>query len=309
MRAWRDLGLVVLCWTLVSASTSAQTSATASRAAALVGLARTARDQGHRESAAIYFRDADRLTPFTGPLLVEDFWAAHAARVPEATSVGERVLAANPREARVRDGLIGLAVAAGNEDQAARLAGQGHVLDSTAALWPRRLGESHLRMRQYLLGAGQFLVASTASGAEASDLAQMAFCLELAGDKGAAARAWLGVPEALWSSRTDWTESRARAVAPAPAPPVRRAAAPARTEAQIVAEQQRRLSIQPCATEPLAALEERGNGEPFVGAVAARPPDCPGHADWVSRAVERLIAEGAFDSRDRAGAARGRKRR
>ena len=150
MRAWRDLGLVVLCWTLVSASTGAQTSTTASRAAALVGLARTARDQGHRESAAIYFRDADWLAPFTGPLLVEYFWAAHAARMPEATSVGERVLAANPREARVRDGLIGLAVAAGNEDQAARLAGQGHVLDSTEALWPRRLGESHLRMGQYL---------------------------------------------------------------------------------------------------------------------------------------------------------------
>ena len=98
MRAWRDLGIVVLCWTLASASIGAQTSATESRVAALVGLARIARDQGHRESAAAYFRDADRLRAFTGPLLVEDFWAAHAAQTPEAALVGERALAANPRD-------------------------------------------------------------------------------------------------------------------------------------------------------------------------------------------------------------------
>ena len=123
----------------------------------------------------------------------------------------------------------------------------------------------------------------------------MAFCLELAGDKLAAAQAWRDVPEALWSSRIDWTESRARAAAPAPAPPVRRAAAPARTDAQIVSDQLRRLAAHPCATEPLAMLEQRGNGEAFVAAIAARPTDCPQHGDWASRAVERLIADGAFD--------------
>jgi tetratricopeptide (TPR) repeat protein len=261
-----------------------------------VGLARTARDQGRVEEAAVYFRDADRLQPFNGPLLVEYFWAAQAARTPHAASVGERVLAANPREARVRDGLIGLAVAAADEKLAARLADEGRVLEPGAALWPRRLGESHLRAGQYRQGAGQFLVASMTAGAEDADRAQMAFCLELAGDKAQSARAWNELSEALWSSRSDWTESRARALAPAPAPPVRRATAPAATQAERVAEQVRRLANAPCATQPLEALESVSDAEAFVAAVASRPAGCADHAAWTSRAVERLIGGSAFQA-------------
>ena len=203
------------------------------------------------------------------------------------------MLAANPREARVRDGVIGLAVAAGDEKLAARLADEGRVLEPRASLWARRLGESHLRAGQYRLAAGQFLVASTATGAEDADFAQMAFCLELAGDKAASARAWNELSEALWSTRSDWTESRARTLAPAPAPPVRRAAAPAPTEAERAAAQLRKLSDDPCAIQPLEALEAMAS-EAFVQAVANRPSTCRNHAAWTSRAVERLIADGAF---------------
>jgi hypothetical protein len=251
MRSWRNLGLVVLCWTLVSASTGTQTSSTASRAAALVGLARTARDQGHRESAAIYFRDADRLASFTGPLLVEYFWAAHAARLPEATSVGERVLAANPREARVRDGLIGLAVAAGKEDQAARR--RSRATSSMRRSLVRGGWASHLRRGQHRLGAGQFSW-PTASGAK-SDLARWRSASSWPATR-ARPPHWLGVRK-----RFGQPNGLDREPCPRRRPhrsPVRRGAAPARTEAQIVAEQQRRLDS---AVRDRTAGGSRGAGQ------------------------------------------------
>ena len=235
---WR-IGVLSACLALSPAASMAQSVSDASRAAALVGLARTARDQGRAEEAASHFRDADRLQPFNGPLLAEYFWAAQAARTPQAIPVGERALAANPRDARVRDGVIGLAVAAGDEQLANRLAKEGRVLDPTAGLWARRLGESYLRQGEYKRAADQFLIASTAVDNADADRAQLAFSLELSGDKAASVRAWNDLSEALWSSRMDWTESRARALAPAPAPPVRRAAAPAPTEAERIAEQSR----------------------------------------------------------------------
>lgn len=294
MKTWRRIGVLWACLALSPAAGIAQTVGDASRAAALVGLARTARDQGRAEEAASHFRDADRLQPLNGPLLVEYFWAAQAARAPQAGSVGERALAANPRDARVRDGLIGLAVAAGHEQLANRLADEGRVLDPAAALWARRLGESYLRQGEYRSAADRFLVASTAVGSADADRAQLAFCLELAGDKAASARAWNELSQALWSSRSDWTESRARALAPAPAPPVRRAAR-APTESERVAEQRRVLAAAPCATRPLEVLEGIGNGDAFVAAVAGRPTTCEDRAAWTSRAVERLIAEDAFE--------------
>ena len=294
MKAWRRTGVLWACLALSPAAGIAQSVGDASRAAALVGLARTARDQGRAEEAASYFRDADRLQAFNASLLVEYFWAAQAARIPQAVSVGERALAANPRDARVRDGLIGLAVAARQEQLANRLAEEGRSLDPAAALWARRLGESYLRQREYRRAADQFAVASTAVGSTDADRAQLAFCLELSGDKAASARAWNELSAALWSTRSDWTESRARALAPAPAPPVRRAAR-APTESERVAEQLRVLAAAPCAAHPLEVLEGIGNGDAFVAAVAARPAACEDQAAWTSRAVERLIADDAFE--------------
>ncbi len=110
-----------------------------------------------------------------------------------------------------------------------------------------------------------------------------------------AARAWSEIPQALWSSRPDWVESRARALAPAPTPQVRRATAPAPTADEIRAQQSRALAESPCAVEPLAVLERMPDSTAFIEAVATRPVDCGDRAPWTSRAVERAIADSAFD--------------
>ena len=68
MKTWRRIGVLWACLALSPAAGIAQTVGDASRAAALVGLARTARDQGRAEEAASHFRDADRLQPLNGPL-------------------------------------------------------------------------------------------------------------------------------------------------------------------------------------------------------------------------------------------------
>ena len=275
----------------------AQSDPARTKVAAMVGLARTARDQGRADAAAAHFREADRIQPLSGALLVEYFWAARLAGQPDATAIGTRVLAANPRERNVRDGLVGLLAARGDEAQVARLVEEGRALEPTSALWSRRLAESHLRSGRHLQAAEAFKSASTLVGAEPQDLAQWALALELAGDKPRAARAWSDIPPALWSSRGDWAESRARALAPAPTPQVRSATAPARalTLDDIRAQQLRVLAQRPCAVEPLSLLERMPESGAFIDAVSTRPVDCPERAMWTSRAVERAIAEGAFD--------------
>ena len=92
----------------------AQSDPARTKVVAMVGLARTARDQGRADAAAAHFREADRIQPLSGALLVEYFWAARLAGQPDATAIGTRVLAANPRERNVRDGLVGLLAARGD---------------------------------------------------------------------------------------------------------------------------------------------------------------------------------------------------
>ena len=295
MSAGRRLGVALLCCTISSGAGIAQTVAGDARVTALIGLARTARDQGRAGAAVTYFRDADRLQPFAGALLVEYFWAAHAAGAPAAAELGRRVLGANPRDARVRDGLIGLAAAAGDEARVGRLADEGRTIEPSSALWPRRLGESYLRSGKYTAAAQQFLAASMAANAESGDRAWWALALELSGDKSGAARAWAELPAALWSQRPDWTESRARALAPPAVVAARSVPPPPLTPVEIEVEHRRRLARQPCELEPLRALQALPDGSAFVDAVAARPADCGGHAEWTSRAVERLIADGSFE--------------
>jgi tetratricopeptide (TPR) repeat protein len=275
--------------------TDAQTGATDTRITALVGLARTSRDQGRFDASAAAFRDADRVRPLGGALLVEYFWSAHRAGAADAMEVGQRVLAANPRESHVRDGLIGLAAAARDEARVVQLAEEGRLLEPASALWWRRLAESHLRSGRPLLAADGFSAASGLTGGEAADRAQRALALELAGDKPRAILAWSEVPEAIWSGRSDWVQSRARAFAPAPAPPVRRAAAPAPTPEQTAAAQHATLERMPCAAEPLAALDRLADGRWLIAAVAARPMQCVDRVKWISRAAERAIAAGAFE--------------
>ena len=85
-------GVLWMCLALGPAAGFAQTVGNASRAAALVGLARTARDQGRVEEAAAYFRDGDRLQPFNGPLLVE-YLLGRAGRADAASRVDRRARA------------------------------------------------------------------------------------------------------------------------------------------------------------------------------------------------------------------------
>ena len=205
------------------------------------------------------------------------------------------MLAANPRERNVRDGLVGLLAAKGDEAQVTRLVEEGRALEPTSALWFRRLAESHLRSGRPGQAAEAFKTASALVGAEPQDLAQWALALELAGNKPGAARAWSDVPPALVSSRSDWVESRARALAPAPTPQVRSATAPALTPDDIRAHQLRVLAERPCAVEPLAVLEGMPESGPFIDAVTTRPVDCGDRALWTSRAVERAIADSAFE--------------
>jgi tetratricopeptide (TPR) repeat protein len=278
-----------------AAATEAQPDTVRTRVAALVGLARTARDQGRVEASAAHFRNADRTQPLAGALLVEYFWAARLAGAGEAPTIGARVLAANPRERNVRDGLVGLLAARGDEAEVTRLVDEGRALEPTSALWVRRLAESHLRSGRPGPAAEAFKTATTLAGAEPQDLAQWAFALELAGNQPGAARAWSTVPPALVSSRSDWVESRARALAPAPTPQVRSATAPALTPDGIRLQQVRALAERPCDVEPLAVLERMPESGAFIDAVAIRPVDCADRAAWASRAVERAIADSAFE--------------
>ena len=72
--------------------------------------------------------------------------------------MGERVLAANPREAQVRDGVVGLPRREGDEAHVARLAEEGRALEPTSALCGLgALAKATFARGQYLQAAGQFL--------------------------------------------------------------------------------------------------------------------------------------------------------
>jgi tetratricopeptide (TPR) repeat protein len=285
----RALACVVLTLALVGGDAVAAAQPSDPRVAALVGLARTARDQGRPADAVRYFRDADARAPFDRPLLIEYFWAAKLAGAAEAVAVGERVLAAAPGESRVRDGVIGL-VAGVDEAVVLRVAQAGAAHEPTQALWPRRLAERYLRTRQFRHAAAAYARAAGLAGGEPADRAQAALALELAGDAGAV-RAWGEVPRAVWSTQTAWADSRARALAPADAPVT---PAPPPTPAQLTARARRSLAARPCAEAPLEALEILADGEAFITAVEARPPACERAGEWTERGVERAIAVGAF---------------
>lgn len=275
----------------------AQDSALASRVDALVGLARTAREQGQHETSVACFREADRLVPLAGARLTEFFWAAHRVGASDTALVGTRVLTATPRQSDVRDALIGLA-AGRDEARVSELAQQGALLEPARALWLRRLAESALRASRPLEASQRFLEASRLPDAEPADRAQWALALELSGRRAQAVAAWASVAEAVWTSRPDWVASRARAAAAPPMPPSTTTTVPASrplTPQEIVARSGSQLARTPCAEEPLRALEGLEDARPFLAAVAARKPACVDHAAWTTRAVERAIAAGAFE--------------
>ena len=278
---------------------------------ALIGLARTARDQGRHAEAVRHFQAASRLRAFETALLVEYFWAAQRADAGITRDLGQQILRVVPGDAAVRDGLIGVLAMARDEAAVRSVAQAGAALDSRAALWPRRLAESFLRAGDGARAAEHFKRAASLQGGGDSDRAMYALALESTADQAGAASAWNEVDEAVWSTRPEWTDSRMRALAAARPkavpPPVtpgspKHARPPAArtpdeqvpTSAEIVAVSHHALAIDACATGPLAALEPLADPEPFISAVASRPATCAGQTTWAVRAGERAIGLGRF---------------
>ena len=187
----------------VRIATAQRGSGDATQSAALIGLARTARDQGRYGDAATYFRDASARSTFDTPLLVEYFWVAHRADAQTARQLAERILRATPGDAAVRDGLIGLLVGAKQEAALRTVAQAGQTHDSAAALWPRRIAESHLREGNGAQAAEYFQRASALAGGTSADLAQRALALERTADPVATLKAWDQVGPSAWSSRPE----------------------------------------------------------------------------------------------------------
>ncbi len=272
---------------------------------ALLGLARTARDRGTASEAYTYFRDADRRRPLVSGSLAEYFWAAYRVAPVAARDIGARIMFANPLDHAVRDGLIGLAVAAGDETAVRTLGAAGETADPGSAVWPRRLAESYLRMGDGLRAAEHYAVAARRTGGGPVDLAQRALALERSSGLAPAAEAWNALAEALVSSRPEWLASRTRvraALAPRPVPavaprapaPVARPAPASRTADEVVQASLRALATEPCAADPLADLEALASLDPFLTAVAARRASCADQISWTVRAAERAIGLGRF---------------
>ncbi len=298
--------LVVLAALAVSSSPVGAQNApsAATQVTALIGLARTARDQGRHAEAVRHFEAASRFRVFDTPLLVEYFWAAHRAGANIARSLGEQILRLNPGDTAVRDGLIGVLALARDEGVVRSVAQAGVTVDPHAAVWPRRLAESFLRAGEGARAAEYFQKAVALQGGNASDRAMYALALERMADKAAAARAWNDVDESIWSARPEWSASRTRALAavrPVPVPrpqavvpPEHSRPPPARTPDEIVVASRHALVTDGCATAPLAALEQLSDAEPFIRAVASRPATCVDQPAWAVRAGERAIGLGRF---------------
>jgi len=272
---------------------------------ALLGLARTARDRGTATEAYTHFREADRRRALVGGSLAEYFWAAYRVAPAAARGIGARVISANPLEHAVRDGLVGLAVSAGDETAVRTLAAAGDTVDPGSAVWPRRLAESYLRAGDGLRASERYEVAARRTGGGPADLAQRALALERSSGPASAVEAWNALDEALVSSRPEWLASRTRvrkAVAPRPVLAVApRAPAPvamperaSRAADEVEHASQRALAAEPCAADPLADLEALASPGPFLAAVGARRASCPDQISWTVRAAERAIGLGRF---------------
>jgi hypothetical protein len=113
--------------------------ADASQVTALIGLARTARDQGRYKESLSHFLDAERRQPFAAALLVELFWVAHRVDAATARGAGERILKMLPGESSVRDALIGLLAGERNEAAVRALAEGGARVGALAPSARREL--------------------------------------------------------------------------------------------------------------------------------------------------------------------------
>jgi tetratricopeptide (TPR) repeat protein len=202
------VALLALC-----AQATAQVPADEARIEALLGLARVKRDQGDTRAARTYFEQARALQQFDAELLDEYYWVLVAADPAAARAVGDRVLELDPSRTAVRDRQISFALEAGDEARVQALARAGEHLFPQAALWPRRLAESHLRQQRFADAASALQHAVAARDATRDDRALYAVVLESAGDRRAALAAWGKDGEVLCAPKPEWCASRLRVMA------------------------------------------------------------------------------------------------
>ncbi|HVQ41240.1 MAG TPA: tetratricopeptide repeat protein [Vicinamibacterales bacterium] len=192
--------------------------ATTDRFQSLMGLARVKRNAGDIAGARRYFEDARRVRPFDAQELTEYFWILAGHDSAAALVVGREVLTVTPDARNVRDRVITEAIAVADEATVRHLATEGARLQPATALWPRRLGESHLRQGQPREAAEAFARAVRAADAIIDDRAGLALSLEGAKRYAESVAAWRDVPPPARAGRIDWEKSRLRAIAAAAAP-------------------------------------------------------------------------------------------
>jgi tetratricopeptide (TPR) repeat protein len=184
----------------------------------LIGLARVKRNAGDIAAARRYFEDARRVRPFDAKELTEYFWVLAGLDSAAALVTGREVLTVTPDAHNVRDRAITEAIAMADEGTVRTLAADGARLQPGTALWPRRIGESHLRQGQPRDAADAFARAVRAPDAIIDDRAGLALSLEGAKRYAESVAAWREVPPAARAGRIDWEKSRLRAIANAAAP-------------------------------------------------------------------------------------------
>ncbi len=191
---------------------------TSDRFQSLMGLARVKRNAGDVAAARRYFEDARRVRPFDAKELTEYFWVLAGLDSAAALVVGREVLTVTPDAHNVRDRAITEAIAMADEGTVRTLAADGARLQPGTALWPRRIGESHLRQGQPREAADAFARAVRAPDAIVDDRASLALSLEGAKRYAESVAAWREVPAPARAGRIDWEKSRLRAIGNGAAP-------------------------------------------------------------------------------------------
>jgi hypothetical protein len=187
---------------------------------ALLGQARVKRDARDFRASADAFERAERILPLDNKTREEWFWVLVDIEPAKARLLAETLLREDRGAESVRDRAIVLAEAASDERSVARLAEAGARQNPKTALWPRRMGESRLRVRQPASAVTWLRRAVAAPDATDTDRVLLAIALEGAGDASSALRIWDGVAPAVWQRNPEWVQSRLRTLAKA-APPAR----------------------------------------------------------------------------------------
>lgn len=205
--AWTIAVAVAACALLAPGDAAAQARAETAddlRAAALVGLARVARDGGDPTAADRHFLAADRLRPLDAATRLEHFWVLADVDAERAIATARALADVSQADEAVVDRWM--ALLAERDDTTALAAAvrrAGQTLPPRAR-WPRALGDRLLRVNRPERAAAAFAEAASAEDGTTADRAMQALALERAGDATGAAAAWDDVPDAAGRRRPDW---------------------------------------------------------------------------------------------------------